>query len=127
MESSSKWMTVWHQRQLQYIAAHCPAAAITASLLSVLAYAPYQHQLRYCLLLSCLQFGTVDDVLAVYQHQQQLYGFASAGVQTTLIHALLKAHSKAQPGHLLAYEAWGRLKNSGKQLDAQSLLAGGYP
>jgi hypothetical protein len=76
------------------------------------------------LLLLTLQFGTVDDVLAVYQHQQQLYGFASAGVQTTLIHALLKAHSRAQPGHLLAYEAWGRLKNCGKQLDAQSLLAG---
>lgn len=71
-----------------------------------------------------LQFGTVDDVLAVYQHQQQLYGFASANVQTTLVHALLKAHSKAQPGQLLAYEAWGRLKNSGQQLDAQSLLAG---
>jgi hypothetical protein len=76
------------------------------------------------LLSVALQFGTVDDVLAVYQHQQQLYGFASAGVQTTLIHALLKAHSRAQPGHLLAYEAWGRLNNSGKQLDAQSLLAG---
>lgn len=76
------------------------------------------------LLSVALQFGTVDDVLAVYQHQQQLYGFASAGVQTTLIHALLKAHNRAQPGHLLAYEAWGRLNNSGKQLDAQSLLAG---
>lgn len=70
------------------------------------------------------QFGTVGDVLAVYGHQQQMYGFASAGVQTTLIHALLKAHSKSQPGHLLAYEAWGRLKKSGKQLDAQALLAG---
>jgi hypothetical protein len=55
-----------------------------------------------------------------------MYGFASAGVQTTLIHALLKAHSKSQPGHLLAYEAWGRLKKSGKQLDAQALLAGGW-
>jgi len=72
-----------------------------------------------------LQFGTVTDVLAVYDQQQQAYGFASAGVQTTLIHALLKAHSKSQPGHLLAYEAWGRLKGSGKQLDAQALLAGG--
>lgn len=72
------------------------------------------------------QFGTVGDVLAVYEHQQQMYGFASAGVQTTLIHALLKAHSKSQPGHLLAYEAWGRLKKSGKQLDAQALLAGGW-
>jgi hypothetical protein len=60
----------------------------------------------------------------VYQHQQQLYGFASAAVQTTLIHALLKAHNKSQPGHLLAYEAWGRLRGSGKQLDAQCLLAG---
>lgn len=73
-----------------------------------------------------LQFGTVEDVLAVYGHQQQSYGYASAGVQTTLIHALLKAHSKAQPGHLLAYEAWGRLRGSGKQLDAQALLAGTY-
>ncbi|WIA31294.1 hypothetical protein OEZ86_002196 [Tetradesmus obliquus] len=70
------------------------------------------------------QFGSVDDVLAVYQHQQQLYGFASMGVQTTLIHALLKAHGRGQPGTLLAYEAWGRLRRSGRQLDAQALLAG---
>jgi hypothetical protein len=74
-----------------------------------------------CLL---LQHGTVDDVLAVYGHQQQLYGFASLGVQTTLIHALLKAHGRGQPGSLLAYEAWGRMKASGRQLDAQALLAG---
>lgn len=77
-----------------------------------------------CPALLLLQFGSVDDVLAVYQHQQQLYGFASMGVQTTLIHALLKAHGRGQPGTLLAYEAWGRLRRSGRQLDAQALLAG---
>jgi hypothetical protein len=71
-----------------------------------------------------LQHGTVDDVLAVYGHQQQMYGFASLGVQTTLIHALLKAHGRGQPGNLLAYEAWARLRASGRQLDAQALLAG---
>lgn len=72
-----------------------------------------------------LQFGSVDDVLAVYAHQQQLYGFASTGVQTTLIHALLKAHGRGQPGNLLAYEAWRGMRAGGRLLDAQALLAGG--
>jgi hypothetical protein len=76
------------------------------------------------LLLLLLQFGSVDDVLAVYGHQQQLYGFASMGVQTTLIHALLKAHARGSPGNQAAYEAWRRLRGSGRQLDAQALLAG---
>lgn len=67
----------------------------------------------------------MNDVLTVYDHQQQYYGFASTAVQTTLIHALLKAHSKAMPGNLLAYEAWVQLKTSGRHLDAQALLAGG--
>eukprot|EP00879_Flechtneria_rotunda_P020750 GHRR01021840.1.p1 GENE.GHRR01021840.1~~GHRR01021840.1.p1 ORF type:complete len:399 (+),score=130.46 GHRR01021840.1:1234-2430(+) len=70
------------------------------------------------------QHGTVDNVLAVYNHQQQYYSFASTAVQTTLIHALLKAHARGKPGNLLAYEAWQRLKGSGRQLDAQALLAG---
>lgn len=77
-----------------------------------------------CLPAFLLQHGTVNDVLAVYNHQQQYYGFASTAVQTSVIHALLKAHSKAAPGNLLAYEAWVQLKTSGRQLDAQALLAG---
>jgi hypothetical protein len=76
-------------------------------------------------LLLLLQHGSVDDVLAVYGHQQQMYGFASLGVQTTLIHALLKAHGRGAPGNLLAYEAWASMRASGRQLDAQALLAGG--
>eukprot|EP00775_Hariotina_reticulata_P011218 gene11218-11367_t len=68
--------------------------------------------------------GTVDDVLIVFNYQQQWYGFASMGVQTTLIHALLKAQAKGRPGTQLAYEAWRRLKSSGMQLDAAALLAG---
>jgi hypothetical protein len=73
---------------------------------------------------SVLQVGGVDDVLAVFNYQQQWYGFASLGVQTTLIHALLKAHAKGSPGTQLAYEAWRRLKSSGMQLDGPALLAG---
>jgi hypothetical protein len=121
------------------IAIPAPACAAPAALCSAA-----QHDTAWCLLrrltaaqarlpLQVLhrllklagQFGSVDDVLAVYAHQQQLYGFASVAVQTTLVHALLKASSKAQRGHLLAYEAWARLKGSGRQLDAQALLAGG--